>query len=90
MFGWFSAASVCASRVKRHSIGVTRKSVRDDLQRDLAIQLGIAGAIDLPHTAHAEQRDDFIRAEASAGSERRGRQSCREFSVNRAERRDYS
>jgi hypothetical protein len=35
-----------------------------DLDRDLAIQLRVARAIDLAHAAGAERRDDFVRAKA--------------------------
>jgi hypothetical protein len=37
----------------RHAIGVRREQRRQELQRDLAPKLGIAGAIHLPHTASA-------------------------------------
>src|SRR5579864_3485615 len=32
-------------------------------------ELGVLGAVDLPHAAAADERDDFVAAEASAGSE---------------------
>ena len=70
MFGWFSEASVCASRVNRASrSGSSANSVRQDLERDVAIQLRVAGAIDLPHPALANLGNDFVDAEASAGCE---------------------
>ena len=37
------------------------------LDRDLALQLGIPGAIDLAHSAGAERRYDFVRTQLSAG-----------------------
>ena len=56
MFGWFSAASVCASRVKRASRSrVRREQFGQDLDRDAAIELGVARAIDLAHPAGAER-----------------------------------
>ena len=40
-----------------------------DLQRDVAPELGIACAIHLTHAAGADRRGDVVDAEASAGSE---------------------
>ena len=39
-----------------HAIGIEREGVRQDLERDVAIQRGIAGAIHLAHPADAERR----------------------------------
>ena len=41
--------------------------LRENLDRDVPPELRIPGAIDLPHPAAAEQRRDFVRAEAGAG-----------------------
>ena len=49
------------------AIRIAREGVRQDLQRDLAIQLGIARAIDLAHAAGPEGGEDLVRAEADAG-----------------------
>ena len=43
-------------------------SSREDLDRDVAIQLRIARAVDLAHAAAPEERRDLIRTEARAGS----------------------
>ena len=40
-----------------------------DLDRDVTIQLRIARAIHLPHSAYADLGRDFVRAEACAGSQ---------------------
>jgi hypothetical protein len=49
MFEWLREASTWASRRKRReTVGVGRKGCRKDLQGDLAIELAVAGAIDLP------------------------------------------
>ena len=50
--------------------GVSRQMRRQDLDGDVAIQLGVAGAIDLAHRAGAEGADDFVDAKARAGLER--------------------
>ena len=49
-------------------VRIVRKRVREDLERDIAIQLGIARAIDLSHAPFADRRGDFVDAEARAGS----------------------
>jgi hypothetical protein len=40
-----------------------------NLQRHVAIELRVAGAVDLAHAARANQRDDLVGAETSAGLE---------------------
>ena len=50
-------------------IGVVRERVREDLQGDVAIEPGIARAIDLAHPAFADQRGDLVDTEAATGSE---------------------
>src|SRR5262249_22718115 len=54
----------------RQPIGIGRERRRQDLQRDVTIELQIARAIDLAHAAGAELRGDLIGAEASTRSER--------------------
>ena len=54
------------------AIGIARERVRQDLQRDLAIQLRVARAIDLAHAAGAKRGQDLIRAEARSGGQRHG------------------
>ena len=51
----------------RETIRILCERVREDLQRDLAVQLRIARAIHLAHAAGADGGEDFVRAEASAG-----------------------
>ena len=43
--------------------------IGQDLDRDLAIELGVAGAIDLAHPAGAERGENLVGAEARAGRE---------------------
>jgi hypothetical protein len=54
------------------AITIKREGLRQDLQRDIAIELGVARAIDLAHAPFAEQGHDFVRADASAWGERHG------------------
>ena len=53
----------------REPLGVVRDRRQQHLDRDVAIQLGIARAIDLTHAARAEHGDDLVRSEAAADGE---------------------
>ena len=53
----------------REPIRVAGQGVWQDLDRDLAIQLRVARAIDLAHPADADRRNDLIGTEARAGDE---------------------
>ena len=53
----------------REPVGVGRERRRQDLDRDLALQLRVGRAIDLAHAAFADLRGDLVDAEARAGSE---------------------
>ena len=57
------------ARESRQTVGVVRERVGQDLDRDVAVQLGVASAKDLPHAPFADRRDDFVDAEAGAGGE---------------------
>ena len=48
------------------TLAVLRERVGQDLERDLAAQLGVPGAIHLTHSAHTERPDDFVGAQARA------------------------
>ena len=64
MLGWLSDASTCASRSKRAMRSrVLGEGRGQDLDGDVAIELGVGGAIDRAHAALAERRDDFVGAE---------------------------
>ena len=54
----------------REPVWIGRECVRQDLQRDIAIQLRIPGAIHLTHAACADRSDDFIRSEAGTWTQR--------------------
>ena len=43
---------------------------REHLDCHVAVQSCVSPSIDLPHAAGADERDDFVRTEASAGDER--------------------
>jgi hypothetical protein len=53
-----------------HEVGLLCEGLRQDLQRDIALQPRIARAIDLAHTTAANQRDDFVGANARTWRER--------------------
>ena len=46
--------------------GVVGELGGEDLQGDIAIQLGVPGAVDLAHAAPAEEADDLVVAEGFA------------------------
>ena len=48
---------------------VRRERVRNDFDRDRAIEPRVTGFVHLAHTACPKGRDDLIRAEAGAGGE---------------------
>ena len=52
------------AREPGETIRVEREELRQDLDRDVAIQLRVAGAIHLAHSARAKQGDDLIRPQA--------------------------
>jgi hypothetical protein len=51
------------------AIGIVAERCRQHFNRDFSTEPRIAGAIDLPHAARAKHRQDFVRAETTAGSE---------------------
>jgi len=54
----------------RDPVGIRNNQLGQDLDRDIATELGVLRAIDLTHSAQAEERDDFIGAKATTGGER--------------------
>ena len=50
-------------------LDIRRQGLRQHLDRDGAFQLRVRRAIHLAHPAHADQRGDFVRAEAGAWSQ---------------------
>jgi hypothetical protein len=48
---------------------VVRDGREQNLDRDFATQFRIARAIDFAHASDAQRGDDFVRTEASTGSE---------------------
>ncbi len=51
----------------RQALRIAGEERRQNLERDVSRQLSVAGAIDFPHAAGADERDDLVGAEASAG-----------------------
>lgn len=50
-------------------IGVSGEGRRQDLDGYFAAETEIAGAVDLSHASRADEREDFVGAEPSAGRE---------------------
>ena len=60
MFGWFKAASACASRANRlGELGVAHPLRREQFQRDEPVQALLPRLIDHPHAAASEAFEDF-------------------------------
>ena len=53
----------------RQALGIVRERLGQDLDRDVAVQLRIARAIDLSHAPFADRRGDFVDAETRAWGE---------------------
>jgi hypothetical protein len=49
------------------AVGISGEAFREDLDRDLAPELAVAGAIHLAHAAGTEQRTDLIRSDLATG-----------------------
>ena len=56
------------AREARDAIRIVREHVGQDLDRDVAVQLRIARAIHLAHSAFAQLGDDLVRAEVCRAS----------------------
>ena len=69
MLGWFSEASTCASRWNRASRSGSARTIGQDLQRDIAIELRVMRAPDLAHAAFAEQARHLIGTDTGAGAD---------------------
>ena len=79
------------AREARQALGVAREELRQDLQRDVAIEFGVAGAIDLAHTAFAKLVEDLVRTKLVARSDahesrRLYRSACALLLMERAHR----
>ena len=53
----------------RQTLRVRGERIGQDLDRDLAAETGIGGAVDRAHAAFADRRNDFVDAESGAGTE---------------------
>ena len=53
----------------REPIRIIGEGVGQNLQRHVAMELGVAGSIHLPHATFTELRGNFVDAEAGTGSE---------------------
>src|SRR5437016_1942526 len=48
------------ARKAGHAIGILREGIRDHLDRDIAVEFGVGGAVYRPHAAFAELARDSI------------------------------
>ena len=56
----------------RQAIGIVRPQIGQDFQRHLTMELAVRGPIDLAHPSGANEREDVVCAEASAGNQCHG------------------
>src|SRR5262249_9814171 len=54
------------------TLRVGREGAREDLDRHVTAELGVAGPVHLAHAAGAERRDDLVVSQAAAGVEAHG------------------
>ena len=57
----------------RQPLGIARERAGQDLDRDVATEPRVAGAIDLAHAAAPEQRENLVAADAAANHRRETR-----------------
>ena len=65
---------LCFPLEARHALGIERKGIGQDLDRDVTTESRVVGAIHLAHAAGANGGEDLIRPEASAQGE--GQTGC--------------
>ena len=53
-------------------VDIEGEELGQNLQRDVAIELGVACAIDLAHPTRTKRAEDFVRAESSAAGKTHG------------------
>ena len=83
MFGWVEAGEHLRFPLEPgEPVRISREGVGEDLQRDVAAELRVGGAIDLAHAAYADEGGHVIVPEAGAdgqGHDLARRDPCREF-----------
>ena len=73
MFGCERAATAFASRSNRcERVRIGGDGLRQDLDRDVPIELSVPCAVHLSHPARAQRRDDFVGAETGSAGKRHG------------------
>ena len=61
---------LCLTREASAAVGIGAEGLRQDLERDVAIQLRVAGAIHLAHPARTDGSENLVGTKVSAGCER--------------------
>ena len=71
MFGWLREARELGLALEpRQAVRVRGEQIRQDFQRDIAIELGVAGTVHLTHATFTNLGTDFIDTEARPWVER--------------------
>ena len=66
MLGWFSAEAARLVCETPQSLAVRAELLGEDLDRYVAVELGVFREVHLAHPARAEGRQDFVGAEATS------------------------
>jgi len=60
-------------RLRREAVAIVGQRMREDFDGDVALQPGVARAVDFAHAACAQERNDLVGAEFCSGGEGHGR-----------------
>jgi hypothetical protein len=60
---------LCLPLESSTALWIVREEIREDLDSHVAIQVRVTGTIDLPHPAHADQGENFVRTQSRANAE---------------------
>ncbi len=86
MLGWFTAASVFASRSNRASrSGSSANEAGQHLDGDLAVEIRIERVVDLTHAARADLGGDLVWTKATAKGHSHGKWRNYRGRLNRAD-----
>ena len=71
MPGWFSEASTFGFAIEAgQPFRVARERLRQNLERDVAVETRVARPVNLAHAAGAERLDDLVHTKTRTGSQR--------------------
>jgi hypothetical protein len=60
---------LCLPLESSETLRIVREEIREDFDSYLAIQARVTGTINLPHSAHTNKGENFVRAQPRANAE---------------------